>query len=254
MQPPISSSRTYTRPIQPPDVRPPPLPRDYDPSTSSTPTSRQPPPQQYARRPSSQVSHRSQRDVLPQQDWDPRLSMRRGDSNQSTTNLDEPPPPNLEHGAVTAKPEEWAADEEAMLQLYGLSSLSPEHWEETGDGTTGGGDPGLFGESATTSATGTAKIAGIVKGDEQDPLGLIRGGVLASNPEIPSELRSSVLLHSKTFDPKLFLSTIHPNATFKDLNYGREKLKENLEQRSGALKLLVEAEWDRFVGVKATTE
>lgn len=35
---------------------------------------------------------------------------------------------------------------------------------------------------------------------------------------------------------------------------GREKLKENLEQRSGALKLLVEAEWDRFVGVKATTE
>lgn len=67
-------------------------------------------------------------------------------------------------------------------------------------------------------------------------------------------LGSSVLLHSKTFDPKLFLSTIHPNATFKDLNRGRTQLKENLEQRSGALKLLVEAEWDRFVGVKGTTE
>ena len=79
-------------------------------------------------------------------------------------------------------------------------------------------------------------------------------GLNSNHPEIPSELKNSVLLHSKTFDPKLFLSTVHPTATFQDLNFGREKLKENLEQRSGALKLLVEAEWDRFVGVKATTE
>lgn len=35
---------------------------------------------------------------------------------------------------------------------------------------------------------------------------------------------------------------------------GRERLKDSLEQRSGALKLLVQAEWDRFVGVKAATE
>lgn len=72
----------------------------------------------------------------------------------------------------------------------------------------------------------------------------------------------------------MFLSTVHPNATFSDLNVGvspvhpvkaaqtladslftgREKLKEALEKRSGALKLLVEAEWDRFVAVKAATE
>jgi hypothetical protein len=70
----------------------------------------------------------------------------------------------------------------------------------------------------------------------------------------PSFAGSTVLLQSKSFDPKIFLSTVHPNATFKDLNLGRERLKESLEQRSGALKLLVEAEWDRFVGVKATTE
>lgn len=31
---------------------------------------------------------------------------------------------------------------------------------------------------------------------------------------------SAVLLHSKAFDPKVFLSTVHPNATFKDLNMG----------------------------------
>jgi exocyst complex component 2 len=155
--------------------------------------------------------------------------------------------------------EEWgaAADQESMLQLYGLSSLEPEQWEQV----EGGGDSGLFGETTTTTTTttssssGTAKIAGgVIKGDEQDPLGLIRGGILANHPDIPSELRSSILLHSKSFDPKTFLSTVHPNATFKDLNFGREKLKDNLEQRSGALKLLVQAEWDRFVGVKGTTE
>ncbi|GAA5845225.1 hypothetical protein JCM3766R1_003363 [Sporobolomyces carnicolor] len=241
MQPPLSSSKSYTRPIQPPDSRS--APRDFDPSRPPQ-SQALPPPQQY-RRPSSQLSHRERPggDGLPKPDWDPRLSMRRADSDQSTRSIADP----------TVKPEEWAADEEAMLQLYGLSSLSPEHWEETGDGTGSSGDPGLFGEP-TTTATGSAKIAGAVKGDEIDPLGLIRGGVLANNPDISSEMRSSVLLHSKTFDPKVFLSTVHPNATFQDLNVGREKLKENLEQRSGALKLLVEAEWDRFVGVKATTE
>lgn len=32
---------------------------------------------------------------------------------------------------------------------------------------------------------------------------------------------SNVLLHSKSFDPRVFLSTVHPNATFKDLNMGK---------------------------------
>ena len=44
---------------------------------------------------------------------------------------------------------------------------------------------------------------------------------------------------------------------FRVLTYppsGRERLKDSLEQRSGALKLLVQAEWDRFVSVKAATE
>jgi exocyst complex component 2 len=63
-----------------------------------------------------------------------------------------------------------------------------------------------------------------------------------------------VLLNSKAFDPKVFLSNVHPNATFKDLNVGRERLKDSLEQRSGALKMLVQAEWDRFVAVKSATE
>ena len=83
---------------------------------------------------------------------------------------------------------------------------------------------------------------------------------------------SAILLHSKAFDPKVFLSTVHPHATFQDLTTGqpssrkaspqllrlfvagRERLKDSLEQRSGALKQLVQSEWDRFVGVKGATE
>ncbi|GAA5997397.1 exocyst subunit SEC5 [Rhodotorula paludigena] len=197
----------------------PPEPRDFDPRGGG------PPPHSDARA-------------------DPRQAMRRQGSAHSDSNARSDPP--------SPRPDLWEADDEAMLQLYGLSTLSPTHWEE---GDTA--DPGLFGSpkpEGGTGATGTAKVAGAPKGDEADPLGLIRGGTLANNPDLPSELRSAVLLHSKSFDPKVFLSTVHPNATFSDLNVGREKLKEALEKRSGALKLLVEAEWDRFVAVKAATE
>ncbi|KAL8286277.1 hypothetical protein RQP46_004765 [Phenoliferia psychrophenolica] len=139
---------------------------------------------------------------------------------------------------------DWAADEPAMLALYGLTSLSPTEWQDTA--TENGASPKVDGAGPV--------VGGARKGDETDPLGLKRGGVLAANPDLTSEVRAAVLLHSKAFDPKVFLSTVHPTATFKDLNVGRERLKESLEQRSGALQLLVQAEWDRFVGVKGATE
>ncbi|POY70342.1 hypothetical protein BMF94_6622 [Rhodotorula taiwanensis] len=109
------------------------------------------------------------------------------------------------------------------------------------------------GSDPSSDSTGVARIAG-AKGDENDPMGLLSTGILASHPELPPEIRTSVLLGSKAFDPKVFLSTVHPNATFNDLNQGRDRLKHALEERSGALKLLVEAEWDRFVAVKAASE
>ncbi|BGP36516.1 Exocyst complex component S5 [Rhodotorula kratochvilovae] len=232
--------RSYTRPVHPDE------PRDFDPRQHAS--QRAPPAPLHA--------HDQRRPSTSHSDRDPRANMLRKGSAQSGTSAhtgysdprsqhrtDEPPSP---------KPELWEADEEAMLQLYGLSTLAPTQWEE---GDTA--DSGLFGSPRPEGAagpTGTAKVGGAMKGDENDPLGLVRGGVLSSHPDLPSELRSAVLLHSKSFDPKVFLSTVHPNATFKDLNVGREKLKEALEQRSGALKLLVESEWDRFVAVKAATE
>lgn len=33
---------------------------------------------------------------------------------------------------------------------------------------------------------------------------------------------STIMLHSKAFDPKVFLATVHPSATFQDLNTGSQ--------------------------------
>ena len=47
----------------------------------------------------------------------------------------------------------------------------------------------------------------------------------SANPDLPLELRPAILLQSKAFDPKTYLATVHPLATFKDLSVGRERLK-----------------------------
>ncbi|GAA5960084.1 hypothetical protein JCM8115_004527 [Rhodotorula mucilaginosa] len=228
--------------------RPPPRPtrpqepRDFDPRLVDAPHSnhQQPPPaarlQPDHRRPSHddpRARHNDQRAAGQGQGQGSRdRRSRHGDGDDDVA-------------SYGAQDDVWATSEEDMLQLYGLSSLNPTHWE----GGSGANDDAYGGDSSA----GTAKVAAS-KGDENDPMGLLPGSILASHPELPSEMRSAVLPASKSFDPKVFLSTIHPNATFNDLNQGRDRLRHALEQRSGALKLLVEAEWDRFVAVKAANE
>lgn len=46
---------------------------------------------------------------------------------------------------------------------------------------------------------------------------------------------------------------MHPTATFKNLSDGHDRLEVALKQRSEALKVLVEEEFDRFASVKGTT-
>ncbi|WFC96189.1 Exocyst complex component S5 [Malassezia brasiliensis] len=121
-------------------------------------------------------------------------------------------------------------EEAELLQAYQLPTLNPRQWQTTGDASHGG-DGG---------------------GEEwHDPLGL-RTTLPVGRVE-PSQ-RPQISIGSKAFDAKAFLNTVHPNASFADLSRGAQQLKTSISQRSEALKVLVDENFDRFVSVKATTD
>jgi exocyst complex component 2 len=125
-------------------------------------------------------------------------------------------------------------DEAELLKLYSLDTLTPTRWA-----------------SSAASASG-APLA--LLPDEPDALGLRGPHVEATSRALAPDVRAQVLLASKAFDAKLYLSTLHPDATFADLSRAVQHLEESMAQRSEALKVLVQDNFDRFVAVKATTD
>ncbi|WFD31661.1 Exocyst complex component S5 [Malassezia sp. CBS 17886] len=127
--------------------------------------------------------------------------------------------------------------DDELLQAYQLSSLHPRTWEgAAGDGNAREPRPAERGGGADEWA---------------DPLGL-----RASLPpaQLSKQLRAQLSIGDKAFDAKAFLNTVHPNASFADLMRGAQQLRQNIGQRSEALKVLVDENFDRFVSVKATTD
>ncbi|GKZ32580.1 hypothetical protein AbraIFM66950_002078 [Aspergillus brasiliensis] len=159
----------------------------------------------------------------------------------------------------SAFPEEWPAEldesdhsEEEALERRGSRSERSRYFAlERSNSTRKGVTLGSF--------KGNNGRENLVKVDEPDPLGtgdsvlkILKMRGLSLDEE--SRLRNRFLLSSTSFSPALFLSQVHSDASIRSLLEGLNNLSQSIDQKSASLKVLVEANFERFVRAKATID
>jgi exocyst complex component 2 len=67
-------------------------------------------------------------------------------------------------------------------------------------------------------------------------------------------LEMQILVGTKSFNPKFFLHKVHNDTPYADLLRGSNFLRYTLDQKSEALRSLVQDNFDRFVSAKNTID
>jgi exocyst complex component 2 len=175
--------------------------------------------------------------------------------------------------------------EAKLLSKYNISTLYPAQWPAENNDSSDSDDESPQSATATTKpqhgrsksrytvlegrSSLMRKVPGaektregmenLVQKDESDPLGTFPSVVSVLRERgLPVEddikLRNRFLLSSTTFSPSLFLSQVHSSASTTSLLEGLDFLSRSIEKKSASLKVLVEANFERFVGAKATID
>ncbi|KAK7705436.1 Exocyst complex component S5 [Botryosphaeria dothidea] len=172
--------------------------------------------------------------------------------------------------------------ERQLLEHYNLKTLYPSEWPAEKDEAEDSDDEPqpaqqksadiqrrrsrysvLERSGVRSSVPGTEKtkegVDTLVQKDEPDPLGNASSVVNVLRQrglpvEDDSKLRNRFLLSSTTFNPGLFLSQVHSDASTESLLQGLDFLSRSIEKKSASLKVLVESNFERFVRAKTTID
>ncbi|EAU39112.1 conserved hypothetical protein [Aspergillus terreus NIH2624] len=156
----------------------------------------------------------------------------------------------------SAYPEEWPAEldesDESDTETLGRRGSRSRYFAlERSNSGYKGATPGSY--KGPNGRDNAAKM------DEPDPLGtgdsvlkILKRRGLSLDEE--SRLRNRFLLSSTAFSPALFLSQAHSDDSIQTLLDGLGFLSRSIDQKSASLKVLVEANFERFVRAKATID
>ncbi|KAG0373234.1 hypothetical protein BGX24_011963 [Mortierella sp. AD032] len=139
-----------------------------------------------------------------------------------------------------------------LLRHYHLDKTNPDAWVDEEDLPSWVHDDDIntdHGGRNTPRERRTNSIdEDFALSEQNDMLGLVKGNIFMSkNVRGDTNLISST---QKSFNPQRYLYAVHADTSYDDLCVGVDRLKGSIDQRSSALKVLVQNNFDRFVSAK----
>ncbi|CAG8478107.1 13674_t:CDS:10 [Acaulospora morrowiae] len=150
------------------------------------------------------------------------------------------------------------SEESAVLKHYGLDTMEPDVWVDEHDYRKS--VRYSYSEGPVVQSNNGSSGEEGFSWDDADPLGLKQSvfwnDTLPSTQDAIENLKekSQLLVGTKSFNPKYFLRRVHNDTPYEDLLRGAEMLRYTLDQKSEALRNLVQDNFDRFVSAKTTID